>query len=456
MERGSEAFGIDTDNVSDARHGAIGQQADNSLDTHNDESPESPYPKPLSPRSRDGNHPQSTTHSMSQHTSNSRRGSRRGENDSSFTQNYNPSTPAQTRGQLHHAEAYNMPNHNYNDGNNPYTWLPRQEYKDHDISAVALELDGSPISTPSSRPKQWSVQSPDYMSIRPDITPTHSTNSRPGPQPSVVDRRQTTFRTSDDDTKAQEILLRDKTSKLDRRSSTRKFFMMKSKRTTFSEREIYRALMAVVSGHERAGPGVVEVLLAMFIKEGGNINLVPQQKGLLTKKTEERSGILEIAASSADVEVVQLLCAHSDKESKNKSLDISLHGRKTSGGRNYNRIEQMIAILVREGADGVNNISDATARGDENLLTILLEGNANIASLSDALPIAVATEDSFLRRKLAMLLLDKGADVNNKNGEAILQAVKVFDLHLLDKFLESRPHAQSLDRAFTVALLCQF
>jgi ankyrin repeat protein len=232
--------------------------------------------------------------------------------------------------------------------------------------------------------------------------------------------------------------------------------MPKSKRTTFSQREIFRAIQSVVDGNEKAGPGVVEVLLGKFIKEGGDINLAPQQNKplgiVLKKRQEERSGLLEKAATCGDVEVVQLLSRYSDKTAKNNSLEIALHNRNTTAGRNTTRDDQMISILVSEGADVDNTISASTAAGEENLLRMLLEGNPPIPALSEALPIAVATQDARLRRRLSQMLLRKGADVNSGSGESIFQATKLFDMVLLDMLLERRPHVPSLSRAFAAAL----
>ncbi|KAH7369847.1 hypothetical protein BKA65DRAFT_386297 [Rhexocercosporidium sp. MPI-PUGE-AT-0058] len=83
---------------------------------------------------------------------------------------------------------------------------------------------------------------------------------------------------------------------------------------------------------------------------------------------------------------------------------------------------------------------------------MLLEGNPPVPALSDALPVAIATRDTILRRRLAQILLRKGADVNTRNGQPILEATKLFDMVLLDMMLERRPHVTSLNRAFTVAL----
>jgi hypothetical protein len=87
-----------------------------------------------------------------------------------------------------------------------------------------------------------------------------------------------------------------------------------------------------------------------------------------------------------------------------------------------------------------------------NLLHMLLEGNPPISALSEALPIAVATRDTLLRRRLSQMLLRKGADVISSGGESILQATQLLDMVLLDMLLERRPHVPSLSRAFAAAL----
>src|SRR5271168_234516 len=92
---------------------------------------------------------------------------------------------------------------------------------------------------------------------------------------------------------------------------------------------------------------------------------------------------------------------------------IALQNRNTTTGRNTIRDDQMISILVSEGADVDNTISASTAAGEENLLHMLLQGNPPIPALSEALPIAVVTRDTLLRRRLSQMLLRKGADVNS-------------------------------------------
>ena len=315
------------------------------------------------------------------------------------------------------------------------------------------ELDASPGSSNDMR---WSSRS-DSQDFKPLHQTRQSTPSiRPDPQHVESHARRSHFRTSEDENKAQEILLRDKEAKIEKRSSLRRFVMPKAKRTSFSQRELFRAIKSIVDGHEEAGPGVVEVLLEKFLRGGGDISFVPSQStslGLMTRKRpEEPSRLLEKATTCGDVEVVQLLSRHSNKTAKNKALEIALSNRNTTTGRDTTKEDQIIHILVSGGADVDTTITSAVAAGEENLLHMLLEGNPPVSALSEALPIAIATRDTLLRRKLAQMLLRKGADVNSNNGVSMLEATKLFDMVLLDMLLERRPNVASLDRAFTVAL----
>lgn len=480
-ERKPVARSLGTRNTPNTRYGSWERGEDDSPLVHDDEPTESPYPKPLSARrSGEGNVPARDI-SPRYAPSPQRISERRGEEHSPVTRDYDSSSSNARQRLQRHYEGNNLSAHSPNTIDRPYSTQrlqrpdeehglpvedshqsgaadarPWSQRRGQQHSLMAHELDGSPTSTPGGMQRLSGPDTVDYMSRSHEVNRDYTSSPRPAPQSFPTDTRRSSFRTTEDESRAQEILLRDKDVKIEKRSSIRRFVMPKSKRTTFSQREIFRAIQSVVDGHEKAGPGVVEVLLGKFIKEGGNINLVPQQNkplGITLKKHPEvRSGLLEKAATCGDVEVVQLLSRYSDKTAKNSSLEIALHNRNTATGRNTTRDDQMISILVSEGADVHNTISAATAAGEENLLHMLLEGNPPIPALSEALPIAVATRDTLLRRRLSQMLLHKGADVNGFGGESVLQATKLFDVILLDMLLERRPIVPSLSRAFAAAL----
>ncbi|KAG0650159.1 Skeletal muscle ankyrin repeat [Hyphodiscus hymeniophilus] len=453
---------------------------DDTPPVHDNEPADSPYPKPLFPRKHvKGNLP--TLDVDPQYTPNPNLSSERtGGEHRPVDRDYDFTPPKARYQSLKHKEEHDLSVHSPNVGRLHTTqWSlkpdERPEYPFQDFhhsypadvrlqsqrrgqrqSPIAHELSASPDLPPSAT--QWSVRpdTEDYTS-RTQITSRNYTPAiQPGSQPFATMPRQSSFRTTEDDRRAQEILLRDKNAKIERRSSLRRLVMPKSKRTTFSQRELFRAIQSVVNGNERGGPGVVEVLLVKFAKENGDINFVPRQNKplgmVLQKRQEERSGLLEKAATCGDVEVVQLLSRYSDKTAKNNSLQIALQNRNTTTGRDTTRDDQMIAIIVSEGADVEETISTATAAGEEHLLSMLLEGNPPISAVSEALPIAVATRETLLRRRLCQMLLHKGADVNSSNGESVLQATKLVDMVLLDMLLQRRPNPPSLSRAFAIAL----
>ncbi|KAL2072220.1 hypothetical protein VTL71DRAFT_11563 [Oculimacula yallundae] len=264
------------------------------------------------------------------------------------------------------------------------------------------------------------------------------------------------FRTAEDEARALELLRRDKDVKIEKRSWSRRLIMPKSKRTTFSQREIFRVLKSIIDGHEVERPGVVEVLLGMFVKAGGDINFVPQQSstlGVISKRRpDEPSGLLEKATTCSDVDVVQLLSRLSNKTAKNNAFEIARHNRNTTSGRDVTKEERIIHILITDGVDVDSTIGFAVAAVDEKLLQMLLDGSTPVPAVSDALPAASATPDTLARRRMTSMLLRKGADVNIGNGQAILEATKLFDMVLLDMLLERRPHETSLNQAFAVAL----
>jgi hypothetical protein len=322
-------------------------------------------------------------------------------------------------------------------------------------SPIPPDVDANPMNTPIIR--QWSPRpNEECTSPAHNINTTYAPSIRQEPLSFATNSRRDSFRNSEDDKTAQEILNRNKEEKIEKRSSFSRMMMTKSKRTKFNQREIYRALLAVVNGQERAGPGVVEVLLEQFQAEHGNVNFVPQQKkslgSVFKKRHEERSGLIEIAARGGNVEVVQLLSKNSDQTGLNSALEIAFRNRNAMTNRNTTREDQMIRILVSKGADGSHTIGAAAAAGDETLLRMLLDGHPPVLALSEALPEAVAFRDAEIRRRLSRVLLDKGADVNHSGGEAIFRTTRLFDMHVLDMLLERRPHVPSLSRAFASAL----
>lgn len=292
----------------------------------------------------------------------------------------------------------------------------------------------------------------------PRAQPASTTDSiaRQAQQRIVVRKMRDSFRTPQDEAIAQDILNRNRETRIESHSRISRAFMTKSKRTKFSQREIFRALASVVIGYERAGPGVVEVLRDQLILGGGDINFTPPKKSfgsVFRKDHEERSGLLQTATRLCNVEVVQLLSRYSDKVSLDNSLENALRNRDASTtDRGAKQEDQMIQILISYGADGSSTISAAVAIGDETLLRMLLAGQPPEPKLSEALPLSVALRDPTTRSKLIRMLLEKGADVNYDGGEAMLLATKVFDMPSLDMLLERRPRAPSLSRAFATSL----
>jgi hypothetical protein len=331
--------------------------------------------------------------------------------------------------------------------------LSRRRGEEH--SPISRNVDASPMNTPVIR--QWSPRpNEEYASPTHDTNTTYAPSIRQEPQSFATNSRRDSFRNSEDDKTAQEILNRNKEEKIEKRSSLSRMMMTKSKRTKFNQREIYRALLVVVNGQESVGPGVVEVLLEQFQAEHGNVNFVPQQKkslgSVFKKRHEERSGLIEIAARGGNVDVVQLLSKNSDQTGLNNALEIAFRNRNAISNRNTAREDQMIRILVSKGADGSHTIGAAAAAGDETLLRMLLDGHPPVLALSEALPEAVAFREAEIRRRLTRMLLDRGADVNHSGGEAIFRATRLFDMHVLDMLLERRPHVPALSRAFASAL----
>jgi hypothetical protein len=113
--------------------------------------------------------------------------------------------------------------------------------------------------------------------------------------------------------------------------------------------------------------------------------------------------------------------------------------------------EKLLQLLVDKGAAVDSHIQPAAGRGDEVLLDILLKGRPSVRVISQSLLSALKLLDTSTRLLILHLLLDSGADVNYKNGKAIFEATKAYQLSSLDLLLRSNPLPESLNAAFASA-----
>ncbi|KAH8661680.1 hypothetical protein BGZ60DRAFT_433482 [Tricladium varicosporioides] len=116
------------------------------------------------------------------------------------------------------------------------------------------------------------------------------------------------------------------------------------------------------------------------------------------------------------------------------------------------RDERLIQLLVANGAEVDSHLDAAVARGNEDLVCMLLKGKPSPQVVSNALQASLKLRDPTRRMSLTMMLLNAGADVNMDHGKVILQATQANDLESLEILLGSTPQASSLESAFASAM----
>jgi hypothetical protein len=99
-------------------------------------------------------------------------------------------------------------------------------------------------------------------------------NIRHEPRYFVINASKSSFSTPKYESRAREILLRDKEAKIEKRASLRRFVMPKSKRSTFSQRDIFWTI-SLPMDMRQPDPEWLKDSWGKSIKEGGDINPVP-------------------------------------------------------------------------------------------------------------------------------------------------------------------------------------
>lgn len=115
------------------------------------------------------------------------------------------------------------------------------------------------------------------------------------------------------------------------------------------------------------------------------------------------------------------------------------------------RDERLIQLLVEAGAKVDQHLDFAVLRTDETLLRHLLRGRPSVQAVSETLLLSLNISAKEQKLRMMGLLLDAGANVNFRGGEAILRATQSYDLSFLETLLQSRPNPESLQAAFAAA-----
>lgn len=193
-------------------------------------------------------------------------------------------------------------------------------------------------------------------------------------------------------------------------------------------------LEAVDGGHAR--------MLAMMLEKGGDPNAGRGMWAQLKAKTYEekrmaKGMLLKAAVQKKSLEMASMLLEKGadPTEPDHEPLQIAVH--------QANR--EMVDLLLKHGArasgDGV--LAEAARSGDPALVELMLERGARVDS--DAFIAAVRSRHA----KVAKLLIERGADVNDRSfGErktALIQAVENTDVEMVRLLLEAKADVNATD-----------
>ncbi|KAK1981682.1 hypothetical protein LZ30DRAFT_781848 [Colletotrichum cereale] len=154
----------------------------------------------------------------------------------------------------------------------------------------------------------------------------------PSPTPLTRPSSPPSFRSADDDAKAEELLLKRKQhishGRTDSTTNLRRAFT--SKKKTWDYKLVFDALDKHVA--DRGSPGVAEALVEMLVSSGGDVNMAQKAKTsssiLLRRKSldsfGERSKLLQHAIHNGHIDMVRVLLPHADTFALDASLPLAM------------------------------------------------------------------------------------------------------------------------------------
>ncbi|RKU48984.1 hypothetical protein DL546_009586 [Coniochaeta pulveracea] len=272
----------------------------------------------------------------------------------------------------------------------------------------------------------------------------------PPPCVPLIEQQWSTFRTSNDDRSAEEVLQRRRkeAEQHNPQSGLRKAFAS-SKRKPWDPREIYDALDECVTTSCRAG--VAEALVLKLTSTGGNLNIPHAKKPLLGRRKSvdsvaERTSILQKAVERRERDLVAVLVPHADTNASHRSLPIAIR----------NRDGAIIGLLLKHGAsaaqtkEGENAFTQLCTTGDrQDLVQAILQsdGPPSPSCVSEAMVGAVATPGCY---DTVLHLSRSTADGNHRSAAALKAAITLRERQAVLAILTGRkpPSGNALNEAF--------
>ncbi|OHW98771.1 ankyrin repeat containing protein [Colletotrichum incanum] len=178
------------------------------------------------------------------------------------------------------------------------------------------------------------IQFAEEWGLEPPPSPTPLT--RPSSPPS--------FRTPEDDFKAEELLKRKQMAhgRTDSTTNLRRAFT--SKKKTWDYKLVFDALDKHVA--DRGSPGVAEALIALLVSSGGDVNMAQKAKTSILPRRKsldsfgERSKLLQHAIHNGQIDMIRVLLPHADTFALDASLPLAMHSENVD----------VVELLLRYGA----------------------------------------------------------------------------------------------------------
>ncbi|KAG9237003.1 hypothetical protein BJ875DRAFT_191720 [Amylocarpus encephaloides] len=274
---------------------------------------------------------------------------------------------------------------------------------------------------------------------------------RPKPRQQIPGRSNG-FRIPQDEEAAQSMLRATKLAKYNELGLIRRFFVTNRSLTTFNYKEIHEELQIAIAYGDR--PGLVEVLRDMLTEHGGKVDFYREKSTSFWKRLwksdqkEIRSDYLSTAATSGDLDSVQIFVTHSDQTSLDQSLDNALQAKDIP-----NKL-LITELLLAYGADAGHQhlpFNTAIQSRDLDMMKLLISATNPVPQECLSGGLLSAVKLGFL--DVLFLLVLGGADANGAdgNGEALKVAVAAGEDHLTAITLcDTPPSSHNLDEGMGV------
>ncbi|WYZ46077.1 hypothetical protein EsH8_IX_000302 [Colletotrichum jinshuiense] len=168
----------------------------------------------------------------------------------------------------------------------------------------------------------------------------------PPPSPTPLTRPSTppSFRTPEDDAKAEELLKRKQMAhgRTESTGNLRRAFT--SKKKTWDYRIIFETLDKHIA--DRGDPGVAEALITLLVTSGGDVNMAQKAKTSILPRRKsldsfgERSKLLQHAIHNGQLDMIQVLLPHADMFALDAALPLAMQSETV----------EVVELLLRYGA----------------------------------------------------------------------------------------------------------